>query len=221
MIRPFGERGLLVEVDDAAAAQRLDASLRSRPIRGVADTIPGRASVLVELDPDAVADVEAVGAELRGRVAEEGPSDVTGRRRTIPVVYGGEHGPDLEAVAEATGMTVAEVVDMHAGAPLRVLFLGFAPGYPYIGDLPEPIHVPRLATPRTRTPAGSVAIAGPMTGIYPAVLPGGWRIIGRTPATLFDPRRDPPAYLAPGDVVAFRPIEPDAWDEHAGPPEDW
>ena len=131
---------------------------------------------------------------------------VGGRLRAIPVVYGGEEGPDLADVAALTGLSDAEVVERHAATELRVLFDGFAPGFAYLGDLPIELRVARLDTPRTRTPAGSVAIAGPMSGVYPATLPGGWRIIGRTPVTLFDPRRDPPAYLLPGDRVRFEPI---------------
>ena len=121
-----------------------------------------------------------------------------GRLRAIPVVYGGEEGPDLPDVAALTGLTDAEVVERHSATELRVLFDGFAPGFAYLGELPVELRVARLDTPRTRTPAGSVGIAGPMSGVYPATLPGGWRIIGRTPVTLFDPRRDPPAYLLPG-----------------------
>ena len=102
-----------------------------------------------------------------------------------------------------------------------MLFDGFAPGFAYLGDLPDELRVPRLETPRTRTPAGSVGIAGPVSGIYPAALPGGWRILGRTPITLFDPRRDPPAYLVPGDAVRFEPIGAGDWDARAGVPEDW
>jgi KipI family sensor histidine kinase inhibitor len=126
-----------------------------------------------------------------------------GRVRTIPVAYGGTDGPDLADVAALSGLPEEEVIALHLATELRVLFLGFAPGFAYLGDLPEALRVPRLATPRTRTRAGSVAIAGPMSGIYPADLPGGWRVIGRTAITLFDPERDPPAFLAPGDSVRF------------------
>ncbi len=108
-------------------------------------------------------------------------------------------------MAELTGLTASEVVARHASAELRVLFCGFAPGFAYLGDLPAELRVDRLATPRTRTPAGSVAIAGSMSGIYPADLPGGWRVIGRTEVTLFDPSSDHPALLEPGDRVRFEP----------------
>src|SRR6185503_7425877 len=129
-------------------------------------------------------------------------------------------GPDLADVAALTGLSEGEVVDRHA-AELRVLFDGFAPGFAYLGDLPAELRLPRLDTPRTRTLAGSVAIAGPMSGVYPATLPGGWRVIGRTPVALFDPRRDPPAYLMPGDRVRFEPISSEEWDGRSGVPDDW
>ncbi|MGH2357651.1 MAG: 5-oxoprolinase subunit B family protein, partial [Candidatus Limnocylindria bacterium] len=124
-------------------------------------------------------------------------------------------------VASLVGLPADEVVAGHAGAELMVEILGFAPGFPYLGTLPAELDVPRLATPRTRTPAGSVGIAGRRTGIYPAELPGGWRLIGRTPVTLFDPQRDPPAYLAPGDTVRFEPIPPFHFEARAGAPSDW
>ena len=224
MIRSFGERGLLVELAGSVAAQLLDADLRRDPAPGVLGTVPGLSSLLVELDPSLADAASVVAQDLEARASRlRHASRLPGRERVIPVVYGGDAGPDLPEVAALTGLGEAEVIARHAAAGLGVLFVGFAPGFAYLGDLPAELRVPRLATPRTRTPAGSVAIAGPMTGIYPAPLPGGWRVIGRTPFALFDPRRDPPAYLAPGDTVRFHPIEREAWDAHAGPgpPADW
>ena len=224
MIRPFGERALLVELDGPDAAQLLDADLRREPPAGVVATVPALASVLVEIDP-AVVSSGGVARDLTARVTGLGSDFGRGlpgsRQRTIPVVYGGEHGPDLPEVAALTGLAEDEVIERHAGLELRVLFLGFAPGFSYLGDMPEELRVPRLGSPRTQTPVGSVGLAGSMTGIYPAALPGGWRVIGRTPAVLFDPRRDPPAYLDPGDSVRFEPIAASAWDERAGAPDDW
>ncbi|MDQ2690369.1 MAG: 5-oxoprolinase subunit PxpB [Chloroflexota bacterium] len=218
MIRPFGESALLVDLGSPERAQALAASLRHDPLPGFIAAVPGLESVMVELDRLAApGDAERI-AE---RVARLDPRPIPGRRRTIPVVYGGEHGPDLPEVAALCGLSAADVVERHASAELHVLFLGFAPGFAYLGDLPPALRVPRLVTPRTTTPAGSVAVAEGMSGIYPAALPGGWRVIGRTPVALFDPRRDPPAYLAPGDTVHFRPISVDAWDDHSGVAEDW
>jgi KipI family sensor histidine kinase inhibitor len=221
MIRSFGDRGLLVELDGPAAAQLLDADLRRDPIPGLLGTVPGMSSLLLELDPSVADAARVVAQDLEARASRLDASPLPGRERVIPVVYGGDDGPDLPGVAALTGLAEAEVIARHAAAELRVLFGGFAPGFAYIGDLPAALQVPRLVTPRTRTAAGSVAIAGPMTGIYPATLPGGWRVIGRTPIAPFDPRRDPPVYLSPGDTVRFRPIEREAWDAHAGPPADW
>jgi KipI family sensor histidine kinase inhibitor len=215
VIRQFGEAALLVETGTPDRAQALAASLRADPIAGIEGIVPGLASVLIEMDPlGPVTMHDAVAT----RVAGLAPYAPAGRRRTIPVVY---DGPDLAAMAELCGLSEADVIERHAATELRVLFDGFAPGFAYLGDLPEDLRVPRLATPRTRTPAGSVGIAGSMSGIYPAELPGGWRIIGRTPVALFDPHRDPPAYLVPGDTVRFEAIDAAEWDARAGAPEDW
>lgn len=199
MIRPFGEAALLVDTGTAPRAQALAASLRASPVPGVVEAVPGLESLLVELDPRHAGDVTG---ELRERLERLDAPPADGRERVIRVVY---DGPDLDDVAELTGLTVEEVVRRHAATELRVLFCGFAPGFAYLGDLPDELRVPRLVTPRARTPAGSVAIAGPMSGVYPADLPGGWRLIGRTSVTLFDPSADPPSFLVPGDRVRFEP----------------
>ncbi len=213
-VRPFGESAFLVDAADPEAAQGLRLALVAEPIEGVTGLVPGRASLLVDFDPFA-----ADPATLEARLAAVVPAPpVAGRQRSIPVIY---DGPDLAEVAELVGLSEAAVIEAHAGREHRVLFGGFAPGFAYVGGLPESWRIPRLATPRTRTPAGSVAVADGMTGIYPAELPGGWRVIGRTPVTLFDPRREPPAYLEPGDRVAFEPITLDGWERHVGPPGDW
>jgi 5-oxoprolinase (ATP-hydrolysing) subunit B len=219
VISPFGEAALLVETGSAQRAQALAAGLRTHPLDGVTAAVPGLESLLVELDPSA--DVPTVAETLERRLAEPIPAVADARLRTIPVVYGGEHGPDLPEVAAQTRLSETEVIARHAAADLLVLFDGFAPGFAYLGELPPELQVPRLDTPRTRTPAGSVGMAGSMSGVYPAPLPGGWRIIGRTPVTLFDPHRDPPAYLLPGDRVRFESIDAVAWDEHASIPDDW
>jgi len=201
VIRPFGEAAILVELDSADQAQALAASLRTDPTPGVIEAVPGLASLLVELDP-LFADADRVAAVIERRIVGLDPTPLAGAMHTILVVY---DGPDLAEVAALVGLKPAEVVELHSSVEVRVRFCGFAPGFAYLGDLPAALHVPRLATPRTHTPAGSVAIAGPMSGIYPAALPGGWRVIGRTNVSLFDPRRDPPALLLPGDRVRFEP----------------
>jgi KipI family sensor histidine kinase inhibitor len=199
VIRPFGEAALLVDTGSPQRAQSLAASLRAAPMAGVVEAVPGLESVLVELEATGE-DPAALVAAVEERLAALDPSLAAGRLHTIPVVYDGQ---DLAEVADLTGLTVAEIVERHTGTELRVLFCGFAPGFAYLGNLPPSLHVDRLASPRTRTPAGSVGIAGRMSGIYPADLPGGWRIIGHAEVTLFDPRRDPPALLLPGDRVRF------------------
>ena len=201
MIRPFGESALLVEMGSAYRAQALAASLREEPLGDVVEAVPGLESVLVELDPHG-AEPGTLVAELESRIAVLNAEGTIGRLHTISVDYGG---PDLDEVAALTGLSIADIVALHGGAEPRVLFCGFAPGFAYLGDLPPRLRVDRLATPRTKTAAGSVAIAGRMSGIYPADLPGGWRVIGRTDVTLFDPRRDPPVSLLPGDRVRFEP----------------
>jgi len=219
MIRPFGESALLVDDIGAEAAQQLAASQARDPIHGVVEVVPGLASVLVELEPDA--DAAALVPVVTQRLEHSRDPGAPGRVRRIPVVYGGDHGPDLDEVARMCDLAPDEVIRRHVATELRVLFVGFAPGFAYLGELPPELRVPRLETPRVRTPPGSVAIADAMTGIYPAALPGGWRVIGRTPITLFDPMRDPPAYLVPGDRIRFEPIGAAAFDGRRGPPEDW
>jgi KipI family sensor histidine kinase inhibitor len=203
-----------VEVDGPEVAQGLRSSLVADPVDGVTGLVPGRASLLVEFDALAV-DAAALEAELTSRPPLP---EAAGRARVIPLVY---DGADLAEVADLVGLPVADVIEAHASGEHRVLFGGFAPGFAYVGGLPEGWRIPRLATPRTRTPAGSVAVADGMTGIYPAELPGGWRVIGRTPVTLFEPRREPPVYLEPGDRVRFVPIAAEDWERHVGPPGDW
>ena len=127
----------------------------------------------------------------------------------LPVCYGGEFGPDLDAVAEHAALPPTGVVGLHSGADYRVHAIGFAPGFAYLGGLPEAIVTPRRPEPRTAVPAGSVGIGGSQTGIYPIVSPGGWQLIGRTALHLFDARRTPAALLAIGDVVRFRALAPD------------
>ena len=136
----------------------------------------------------------------------------------IPVCYGGECGSDIDAVAEHTRLSREEIIARHAAAEYTVAMLGFASGFPYLLGLDPTLHVPRRANPRTRVPAGSVAIGGAQTGIYPRELPGGWHLIGRTPLVLFDPEREPPCLLAAGDRVRFRAIDADEFarlSEHA------
>jgi KipI family sensor histidine kinase inhibitor len=187
------------------AVGALIALLDARPIPGVVDLSPAALSVLVRFDP-VQQDHDSVAAQvtaLLGRL-EEAPERAP-RRITIPVEYGGAAGPDLEDVARLTGLTPDEVIARHAAGIYEVLFLGFSPGFAYLGGLDPALHCPRLERPRTVVPAGSVGIAGEQTAVYPSATPGGWRLIGRTSLTLFDPQREPMTLLDRGDEVRFEP----------------
>ncbi len=177
-----------------------------RTVAGVTNVHPAYASILIDFDPRVTrhAAVERAAADLFAQAASASIPEA--RTIEIPVAYGGEYGPDLESVAQLTGHTPEEVIAIHSGAEYLVYFLGFSPGFPYLGGLPESIAAPRLETPRTRVPAGSVAIGGAQTGVYPLTSPGGWRIIGRTSMRLFDPAADPPALLRMGDHIEFVPV---------------
>lgn len=177
--------------------------VRSRAVPGVRDVVPTFRAVAVHFDP-AATDAEHVERELR--LASVAPVRILGgRTHDVPVVYGGDSGPDLGAVAEWAGISEAEVIARHAAAQYRVYMLGFMPGFAYMGRVDERIAAPRRSTPRTRVAAGSVGIAGEQTGIYPMESPGGWQIIGRTRVPVFDATRVPAALFAPGDSVRFVP----------------
>jgi inhibitor of KinA len=130
----------------------------------------------------------------------------------IPVCYGGELGPDLGDVAQHCGLSPEQVVERHSGTVYTVYFIGFSPGFPYMGGLPESLATPRLKTPRTSVAAGSVGIGGSQTGLYPMQWSGGWRLLGRTPLRMFDPAANPPSRLQPGDLVKFDPIARETFD---------
>jgi 5-oxoprolinase (ATP-hydrolysing) subunit B len=174
---------------------------------GIVNLHPAFASVLIDFDPRRWdhARVEGLVQERLAGPQASRPRET--RTVEIPVHYGGEYGPDLEDVARHTGLAPGDVIRLHSGADYLVYFLGFSPGFPYLGGLPPGLATPRLPAPRKRVPAGSVAIGGIQTGVYPAESPGGWRIIGRTPLRLFDLAKDPPALLRAGDHVRFVPQE--------------
>jgi KipI family sensor histidine kinase inhibitor len=212
MIRHLGDRGLLVELGhgiDPAVNRRVKQLhriiARERP-HGVVETVPAYASLLVVFDP-LQASPEALKRLIAGLCDFEDVGQTEDRTVVeIPVVYGGEAGPDLDAVAAYHGLSREAVIGLHTGTVYRVYMIGFTPGFPYMGELPEALDTPRRDTPRTHIPKGSVAIAQRQTGIYPAVSPGGWQIIGRTPVALFDPRNETPSFLTMGDAVRFTPI---------------
>ncbi len=227
-IESLGETMLLLRFGtslDAAVNARVHAAsamLRAARLPGIVDIVPAYATLGLHYQPSAWIDGQGGSPALHITTAVQAifrapPAQV--HRETaaieIPVCYGGEFGPDLGELARHAGLDAAEVIARHTAGIYCVAMLGFAPGFPYLFGLDPALHMPRRASPRTRVPAGSVAIGGAQTGIYPSELPGGWQLIGRTPATLFDTRRDPPALLMPGDTVRFVPIEAKQFAEHA------
>jgi KipI family sensor histidine kinase inhibitor len=218
-VEPFGDAALLVSLGAVADGGLVE---RGRAIAAAVDAaragttalgrpIPAHATVLIPFDPLAIELDEAIGLVRRAvSAAAEAPVAVpgTGFPIEIPVRYGGADGPDLDRVAELHDLRPRDVIDLHAAARYVVLFLGFAPGFAYLGGLPAELETPRRDSPRERVPAGSVGIAGAQTGVYPLAMPGGWQLIGRTDAVLFDPTRDPPALLRPGAAVRFVPLSP-------------
>jgi KipI family sensor histidine kinase inhibitor len=198
-LRPAGERGLLVEVEELELVHRLHAALRALDPPGVVELVPAYRTLLVVADPDRAEALDELAARLPA--LELPPAEaVAGDPVEIPVSYDGE---DLPEVAGLTGLDAEEVVRRHTAPEYTVAFLGFSPGFPYLVGLDPSLEVPRRDTPRTSIPAGSVGLAGGQTGIYPTASPGGWRLIGRTEVTLFDPGRAPPALLAPGGRLRF------------------
>jgi len=200
---PLGDAALLVEL-----GTRLDTAVNTRAIalaaalkkrRDVRQAIAGYASVTVYFDPDLVA-ADALATAVK-RLASKRPSMAEpGRLHRIPVVY---DGPDMDAVATVLGLDPAKIVELHTRPIYRVFLVGFVPGWGYLGPLPEKLELPRRQVPRTKVPAGSVAIAGRQTGIYPLATPGGWHLIGRTSVKLFLPDSDPPCLFRAGDRVKF------------------
>jgi len=178
---------------------------------GVIETVPSYRSTLVQYDLrlTSLSKLEPALLELLDQLptgSSEG-EDAGGETFELPVVYGGDEGPDLDDVAEHAGMTAEEIIAIHSGTAYRVYMLGFAPGFPYLGGMDPRIACPRLSTPRVRIPAGSVGIAESQTGVYPTASPGGWRIVGRTPVPLFTPETDPPVAILPGRHIQFVPVD--------------
>jgi KipI family sensor histidine kinase inhibitor len=226
-VEPFGDAALLVDLGDRAdpaatagadaIAAALDRIRDDQP--GLGRAVPAHASVLVPFDPlrvDRAESLRLVHSAVREALAAAAPPGSPARTVAamgagarnagpieIPVRYGGDEGPDLDDVAKRLGLAPADAIRRHSAATYHVLFLGFAPGFAYLGGLPAELVAPRRATPRERVPAGSVAIAGEHTAVYPQTMPGGWNLIGRTEAALFDPFATPPARLEPGAAVRF------------------
>jgi KipI family sensor histidine kinase inhibitor len=193
----YGERAVLAEVDDARLVPAMRAALATRA--GVVDAVAGACTVLVVFDP-AVTSAETITALIMSGPDADAPAAAPPSSVQLPVRYDGD---DLAEVAAEVGLSVDEIIARHCAAEYTVRFCGFSPGFAYLDGLDPRLHVPRRSSPRTAVPAGSVAVAGEFTGVYPRSSPGGWRLLGRTDATLWDVARDPPALLAPGTRVRF------------------
>jgi inhibitor of KinA len=211
-IRWSGDTMLLVEWEQIVdpeineRAIRVAARLQSRLGHVVRDIVPSYCSVGIHFDPllTDLAALERVVQDEANRAAS-GDSEDERVPLEIPVHYGGADGADLASVAEWAACTAADVIEMHSARIYRVYMLGFVPGFSYMGRVDSRIAAPRRRVPRDRVPAGSVGIAGEQTGVYPMPTPGGWQIIGRTNAVMFDPSRSPASLLSPGDLVRFVP----------------
>jgi len=199
----FGER---ITLDAHQRVRGLVHLLKLEPIPGIRNLQPGYHSLLLNFDIEKLTHIQ-LERILRGYLDRITISALQpGRMKQIPTCYGGEFGPDLGEVARLHGLTPAQAIELHASVTYIVFFLGFVPGFAYLGKLPDALATPRLATPRRSTPAGSVGIAENQTGVYPFATPGGWRLIGRTPIKMFRPDRREMNFLAIGDQVRFTPI---------------
>ena len=214
-----GDSALVVELGAEIAPEinqkirGLILTLEQQKIPGVREYVPTYRSLMILYDPadllfrELVAQVQQIEAQLKSTVLPEA------RIVEVPVVYGGDFGPDIDFVASHHKLSESEVIELHSGRDYLVYMLGFTPGFCYLGGMSEQLETPRLAEPRTKIPAGSVGIAGKQTGMYPIESPGGWQLIGRTPLRLFDPQREPPVLINAGDYVRFVPIDKDEYEE--------
>lgn len=203
LLRRCGDAGWLLDLNDNRSVHRWAAAVRAAGLPGITEVVPGLTTLLVTIDP-----VLTTAAALRTALEGLDPGDhEIGEpgRHVVDVCYDGE---DIDDVAELTGLTPAEVVAAHTGTPWRVAFCGFAPGFSYLVGGDPRLRVPRRDEARVRVPAGSVAIAGEFSSVYPRVSPGGWRLLGHTDAVLWSLESEPPALLLPGDVVEFHDVTP-------------
>ena len=209
MLKPLGDSAILIQLGDAinpalnARVHTLSGLLQTSP--AVIETVPAYCTVLVHYDP-----LTTTYNQIKNIIEEkisllDDSTNRPSRRLEIPILYGNASGLDFESVAATLALSPSELIRLHNEREYTVYMMGFTPGFPYLGILNEKLTLPRMSTPRTRVPAGSVAIAGSQTGIYPVDSPGGWHIIGHTPLKLFDPTSETPFLFAPGDIVKFIP----------------
>ena len=208
----MGDRGLLLEFGDEISREisekvrRMALAVQAEAMEGIVETVPTYRSLLIVYNP-AILPIQGLKKRL-SRVEEELQQTPLPEPKLtrIPVAYGDAYGPDLEEVAKYHRISPEEVIQLHCSKPYLIYMIGFMPGFPYMGELPQALETPRLKTPRLSVPKGSVAIAQRQTGIYSIRSPGGWQVLGRTPVELFDPEKDPPALLQMGDLVQFYPV---------------
>ena len=180
--------------------------IRQQKTPGIVDMIPAFASLLINYNPEVIS-YEALKKRLEDILKMDVDTETSKKRvYQIPVLYGGEFGPDLKTIADHAGLSEQEVIDIHTGTDYLIYMLGFLPGFVYLGGLDKRLEVPRLDTPRVRIGKGAVGIGGNQTGIYPMDSPGGWRLIGGTPVDLYDPEREDPVLLRAGEYIRFVPI---------------
>jgi KipI family sensor histidine kinase inhibitor len=214
---PSGDTAIVIEfgtaIDRAVseAVLRLGARIRDAGIAGILELVPTFRSLVVHYDPLRTTGAALIDA-IKALPTTEAALAQQRRLWRVPVCYEGDLAPDLMSVAEATKLSPAEVVALHSGTQYHVYMIGFLPGFPYMGDLPERLVLPRRTDPRVRVPPGAVAIAMAMTAIYPLQSPGGWHLLGTTPIRLFDLAWPEPALFAPGDAVRFEPVDRATFD---------
>jgi KipI family sensor histidine kinase inhibitor len=209
---PSGDSAITVEfsrnIDDTANQRvlALDRTLAAEPVLGVTETVPTYRSLLVHYDPVLI-DFDTLSAKLAPLAERPVPPVAKTRRWRIPVVYGGEHGIDLEDVAKTLNTTTDEIVARHVAGDYRVAMIGFTPGWSYLSGLEHSLHMPRRQNPRLLTPAGTISIGGVQTGVQCIAGPSGWHLLGRTPVRTYQLRRDPIFLLEPGDRVTFSAVD--------------
>jgi KipI family sensor histidine kinase inhibitor len=206
------EFGSTIDPDLNGKVLALDALLRERPPAGLIETVPTYRSLTLQFDPT-VMDYDALLRQLEEATRNLQSQSMIGSRWRVPVVYGGEYGIDLEAVAEHHGLTPSQVIEIHSHAVYRIYMIGFLPGFAYLGGLDPRIVTSRRTQPRLKVPSGSIMIGGEQAGIVPMEMPSGWHLLGRTPVLSYAPQRDPAFLFAAGDEIVFEPMDASRWAE--------
>lgn len=211
MFKPLGDSALLIELGneiDPIINQRVHAlNVLLQNTNGILETVPAYCTLLIHYDSlnFSFHQIKILVEEKMNQLNKMNQG--TGRRLEVPVRYGNASNSDIEIIASSKNISIADVIQIHSEKEYRIYMMGFTPGFPYMGILDERLHMPRLQTPRTLVRAGSVAVAGSQTGIYPLDSPGGWHIIGWSPLKLFDPTSETPFLFSPGDIVKFIPMD--------------